>query len=863
MNLCTHESLDTPTRLPLTQGASLFVAGTWLEARSDAADAHSRTETERAVGLRSMDDVAREKRRALNDVRVSMLAVACKRCVVLYRWVDGAFWDCKVHSLPRTPKTLALFQGTSLFAGYAQYEYVRVAIRPAHASSVAWRTPPSDALTSGTWTDTAGWDTYAVLLPTSATQESKWWSRSWRPLVLALEHDVLVSTMRQGVFVDAYGRPSRKDVLEWDAPPLHGTTAAPYLVLHESDGTLGVYMQTTLRRAQSVKLPSEAGAVRFIAAGPQLGVVVCTSACVAIPNEVTVGAKMIASSSRDSGSLYVLEPSPVNDQLAALTSSGNYHEALALLDALDPALWPHDIHNQRLHIQALVGLASFVNGKFDVAVDLFIDTHMNPTYVLALYPETISGPHAQPPSSWATLFDAQIPWDHAVDETKRTSSEALDALARYLSDCRRVLRLKTAHLKHTVCVDTHCIADLPMCACTLDKMNEKQLMAMAQVVDTALFHVFLQTKPALLGPMCRVDNWCDVERVRPHLEQRHMFDALVSLYRSKQMHAAALELLQSQREYFVDPIKSTIDYLEALGPEHLDLILLHAHWVLDMDPEQGMCIFTSESHLESLPPDRIAHDLASFRPPLCLTYLERVMEVRCVDPSLHTLRACLYLDACRGGASHAALLEFLCKSTLYDVDAVLHRLPDEPAWPEIRAVLLGRLGRHDEALRLYLVELRDIARAEAYCVTYARDTERGTLLSKLLRIARTYSPQHLHHVYAILTQHAQDLNLGEVLALLPQNLPVQHVYGLLERALQAQTMERSNVRVIHALCEAQVSALDQDLRALQQRHVLVTEGRTCVRCHRRLGQAVLAVMPATGATMHYYCAMDDARDKGG
>ena len=239
------------------------------------------------------------------------------------------------------------------------------------------------------------------------------------------------------------------------------------------------------------------------------------------------------------------------------------------------------------------------------------------------------------------------------------------------------------------------------------------------------------------------------------------------------------------------------------------------------------------------------------------------MEVRCVDPSLHTLRACLYLDACQGGASHAALLEFLCKSTLYDVDAVLHRLPDEPAWPEIRAVLLGRLGRHDEALRLYLVELRDIARAEAYCVTYARDTERGTLLSKLLRIARTYSPQHLHHVYAILTQHAQDLNLGEVLALLPQNLPVQHVYGLLERALQAQTMERSNVRVIHALCEAQVSALDQDLRALQQRHVLVTEGRTCVRCHRRLGQAVLAVMPATGATMHYYCAMDDARDKGG
>ena len=35
---------------------------------------------------------------------------------------------------------------------------------------------------------------------------------------------------------------------------------------------------------------------------------------------------------------------------------------------------------------------------------------------------------------------------------------------------------------------------------------------------------------------------------------------------------------------------------------------------------------------------------------------------------------------------------------------------------EVRAILLGRLGRHDSALKLYVYELHDYDKAERYAV---------------------------------------------------------------------------------------------------------------------------------------------------
>lgn len=70
------------------------------------------------------------------------------------------------------------------------------------------------------------------------------------------------------------------------------------------------------------------------------------------------------------------------------------------------------------------------------------------------------------------------------------------------------------------------------------------------------------------------------------------------------------------------------------------------------------------------------------------------------------------------------LLEFLNTSTEYRAYRVLNSLTKDgelhsvhlkltTEMPEVRAVLLGRMGNDDEALKIYVYQLKDYAAAEA------------------------------------------------------------------------------------------------------------------------------------------------------
>lgn len=43
--------------------------------------------------------------------------------------------------------------------------------------------------------------------------------------------------------------------------------------------------------------------------------------------------------------------------------------------------------------------------------------------------------------------------------------------------------------------------------------SPENLQRVAKVVETALFKCYLHAKPGLLGPLCRIENWCEVEEV--------------------------------------------------------------------------------------------------------------------------------------------------------------------------------------------------------------------------------------------------------------------------------------------------------------------------------------------------------------
>lgn len=828
VSLCTPESIDTPTILPLARGVRTMTAGTWWEARhATAQPAYAPSASDaRAIGLQGMDDVARHKQRTPHDTRVSVLAIAAPHQAVVYRWADAQFWDAKVVPLPRTPTTLAL-AGPMLFVGYGTYEYARIPVPPVHASSVAYRTPPSDALASGTWVDAHAWDTFAVPVPDTAASERAWWSRPKRPLALALTDDVLLATEHAGVLVHAHGQPSRKAALRWDAPPVDAIACAPYLVLLDGQGTLQVYTQRTLRHAQTLPLPGSR--VSGLAAG-------------AAPTAYVLGS---ASRSHEA-QLYELQAASLEAQLDALANAGEYREALALLDALDTC--PDEVAARRPQLHTLVGILAFAQGDYEAAMDEFLQVDLNPAWALALYPPSIAGPLAQPRAEWLRHFGVREPRDAPADADQR----ALDALARFLTDRRRVLHPLVAAAGPQ---PVEPLLDLPT-TCVLSTLPAVQQQAMAQVVDTALVKVFLATKPALVGPLCRVDNACHVDEVRPLLEARGMHAELVALYRGKGLHAAALDELQRAcTDDNEEAIERLVAYLASLGAEHLDLLLEHACWVAEHAPSHALRIFTCEEHLTTLPARRVAARLAAQDVALAQAYLARVLEAGSQDAALHTQWAQWAVQACAQGADTHELVAFLHSSGLYDAETLLDEMPPAPALPVVRAALLGRLERHDEALRLHVEVLRDVRAAEAYCAAHAHAAPRGALFTTLVRLVAAQAPHELPHVYALLTQHASVLALDDVLHAVPSATPVAEVRALLERALSATAAAHAQLRVEEALYVTRSAALTRDVRARHAQRVLITEGRTCVRCERRLGEAVLAVIPAQGAAMHYYCAV--------
>lgn len=56
----------------------------------------------------------------------------------------------------------------------------------------------------------------------------------------------------------------------------------------------------------------------------------------------------------------------------------------------------------------------------------------------------------------------------------------------------------------------------------LTDLTEDELVKRAQIVDTALFKSYMIGRPSMLGPLCRLPNWCEVVEVEEELRAREV-----------------------------------------------------------------------------------------------------------------------------------------------------------------------------------------------------------------------------------------------------------------------------------------------------------------------------------------------------
>ena len=143
----------------------------------------------------------------------------------------------------------------------------------------------------------------------------------------------------------------------------------------------------------------------------------------------------------------------------------------------------------------------------------------------------------------------------SVDEVALAAMDfrrSIEALIRYLTDRRQHVNRALAALRPSVRPTTRSHIDPPPSADELLALPDKplsslspdQLHRVAQVVDTALFKCYLATKPGLLGPLCRLDNWCEIDEVEGLLLEAKRYHELLDLYNGKDAHEKSLRLLR-------------------------------------------------------------------------------------------------------------------------------------------------------------------------------------------------------------------------------------------------------------------------------------------------------------------------------
>ena len=426
----------------------------------------------------------------------------------------------------------------------------------------------------------------------------------------------------------------------------------------------------------------------------------------------------------------------------------------------------------------------------------------------------------------------------------------------------------------------------------------------ATLVDTTLFRAHMYATPSLAGSLFRIANHCDAGVVMQSLEESNRHSELIDFLNGKRLHRSALERLQKfgkskgdESEEALRGTGRTIRYLQSLPPELIDLILEFAEWPIRTDPEQAMEIFIGDTeNARYLPREKVLTFLEKLDSRLALRYLEHAIdELNDATPDLHQKLVTLYLEQIKKPADSDVarkanvdkFLTLLRQSTQYSPPRLLDQLPsDNPDFYEARAVVLNKMGRHRQALEIYVFKLKDVSKAEEYCnrVHLSADPstqtaaqiasrkkstsieaidEQSTIYNTLLNLYLSPPPseqQLWQPAIQLLAKHGSRLPASSTLEVIPKALPVKELEFYFRGRVRSANTVTNDGRVEAGLRKVQAVMTETALllgegvpRGARNRKVKVDEDRMCTVCFKRLGNSVISVFP-DNSVVHLGCA---------
>lgn len=574
-----------------------------------------------------------------------------------------------------------------------------------------------------------------------------------------------------------------------------------------------------------------------------------------------------------------LVPVSIASQIRQLLQDKQFELALQLAKMKDDS--DADKRQQIHHIQNLFAFNLFCQKRFDDSMQVFAKLGTDPTHVIGLYPDLLPSDYRKQlhyPNPLPTLSGAELEKAHL-------------ALIDYLTQ-------KRSHLVKQL-NDSDPSTTSPLMEGTPTIKSRKKLL---QIIDTTLLKCYLQTNVALVSPLLRLENnHCHIEESEYVLKKAHKYSELIILYEKKGLHQKALQVLLDQSTKANSPLKGherTVQYLQRLGAENLGIIFEFSPWVLKICPEDGLKIFTEDlNEVETLPRDHVLNFLKEGFKELAIPYLEHIIYVwEETRAEFHNVLIQLYLEKVQGlmkeylnalpegvpavtagkeegelGEFRNKLLSFLEISTNYEPERLISDFPFDGLLEE-RALLLGRMGKHEQALFIYVHILKDTHMAEEYCHSHYQP-DSNSHKDVYLSLLRMYlSPPDVHFLGPIkmelcepqanlqaalnvLQLHHSKLNTTKAINLLPANTQIGEIKVFLESVLEEKAERKRFYQVMKSLLQAEFLRVQEERIFHQQVKCVITDEKICRVCKKKIGNSAFARYP-NGVVVHYFCCKD-------
>ena len=408
--------------------------------------------------------------------------------------------------------------------------------------------------------------------------------------------------------------------------------------------------------------------------------------------------------------LWCIEAIDIATQRQHLLQDKKWFLALQLTSMSDESA--EDKFTMTHEIQTLYAYDLFINKQFREAMLEFSKLKTDPTNVINLFPDLL--PSCEPAGTLNRMSSSMSQTELMREMPKLVDKDlenGLLALIDYLVEVRQQINYNHDKVQSNA------------------KSFGRNPKTLLSIIDTTLLKCYLETNDSFVASLIRLNN-CHLEESEKILKSYKKFGELIILFQTKGQHKRALTLLKTSNLF---DYERTIQYLQHLGAEHKRLIFEFADWVLQEHPQEGLKIFTEDIlEVENLPRADVLDFLLKSHKPLVIPYLEHIIEVwNEVKPLFHNILITQYKEKVfeyQADPSlsevhqkqlqlkevRAKLIEFLKSSNKYAADKVLVDFPYNDLFEE-RAIVLGKLSKHEKVLAIYIQILGDVSKAVAYC----------------------------------------------------------------------------------------------------------------------------------------------------